>query len=159
MIPLTWNDPTSFIVLVELVSTYQTDDGKYECRTGPGPFEGFFVSSVQFCKHVKFYDDRKNHTRENNNVTDGGVGTPNSWDECFNSIHFGSPLPPDLRDDLDRYIATTPVVVDDAPEQVVRGVQGLCDLINSEDGIPRVQITTILTNAFLLSGMLNNKLG
>ena len=44
--------------------------------------------------------------------------------------------------------------MDDAPEQVVRGVQGLCDF-NSEDGIPRVQITTILTNAFLLSGMLN----
>jgi len=27
-------------------STYQTDDKKYECRTGP--FEGFFVSSVEF---------------------------------------------------------------------------------------------------------------
>ena len=45
--------------------------------------------------------------------------------------------------------------MDDASEQVVRGVQGLCDLINSEDGITRIQITTILTNAFLLSGMLN----
>jgi hypothetical protein len=33
---------------------------KYECRTGP--FEGFFVSSVEFCdaKHKKF-DDRNNH--------------------------------------------------------------------------------------------------
>ena len=31
-------------------STYPTDDKKYECRTGP--FEGFFVSSVEFCKHV-----------------------------------------------------------------------------------------------------------
>ena len=29
-------------------STYPTDDKKYECRTGP--FEGFFVSSVEFCK-------------------------------------------------------------------------------------------------------------
>ena len=37
-------------------STYQTDDKKYECRTGP--FEGFFVTSVEFCKHVKF-DDKK----------------------------------------------------------------------------------------------------
>ena len=35
-------------------STYQTDDKKYECRTGP--FEGFFVSSVEFCKHIKFDD-------------------------------------------------------------------------------------------------------
>ena len=37
-------------------SQYPTDDKKYECRTGP--FEGFFVSSVEFCKNVKF-DDKK----------------------------------------------------------------------------------------------------
>jgi hypothetical protein len=47
-------------------SQYPTDDKKYECRTGP--FEGFFVSSVEFCKHVKF-DDRKDHNRDNNNQT------------------------------------------------------------------------------------------
>ena len=29
-------------------SQYPTEDKKYECRTGP--FEGFFVSSVEFCK-------------------------------------------------------------------------------------------------------------
>ena len=41
-------------------SQYPTDDKKYECRTGP--FEGFFVSSVEFCKHVKFdKDDRKDN--------------------------------------------------------------------------------------------------
>ena len=33
-------------------SQYPTDDKKYECRTGP--FEGFFVGSVEFCKNVKF---------------------------------------------------------------------------------------------------------
>ena len=49
-------------------STYQTDDKKYECRTGP--FEGFFVSSVEFCKHVKF-DDKKDHTRDNKTGTQG----------------------------------------------------------------------------------------
>ena len=39
-------------------SQIPTDDKKYECRTGP--FEGFFVSSVEFCKHGKFdKDDRK----------------------------------------------------------------------------------------------------
>ena len=32
-------------------SQYPTDDKKYECRTGP--FEGFFVSSVEFCKQIK----------------------------------------------------------------------------------------------------------
>jgi hypothetical protein len=37
-------------------SKYPTDDNKYECRTGP--LEGFFVSSVEFCKNVKF-DDKK----------------------------------------------------------------------------------------------------
>ena len=43
-------------------STYPTDDKPYECRTGP--FEGFFVSSVEFCKHVKFdKDDRKDNNR------------------------------------------------------------------------------------------------
>src|SRR5215207_4106578 len=38
-------------------SQYPTDDKKYECRTGP--FEGFFVSSVEFCKYVKFDDNKK----------------------------------------------------------------------------------------------------
>jgi len=37
-------------------SSYPTNDKKYECRTGP--FEGFFVSSVEFSKHIKF--DNKN---------------------------------------------------------------------------------------------------
>ena len=31
-------------------SKYPTDDKKYECRTGP--FEGFFVGSVEFCKFI-----------------------------------------------------------------------------------------------------------
>ena len=44
-------------------SQYPTNDKKYECRTGP--FEGFFVSSVEFCKHIKFdKDDRKDKTIE-----------------------------------------------------------------------------------------------
>jgi hypothetical protein len=61
-------------------SEYPTDDKKYECRTGP--FEGFFVSSVEFCKNIKFYDkddERKDHTNRNNNNktgTQGPVGPP-----------------------------------------------------------------------------------
>ena len=51
-------------------SKYPTDDKKYECRTGP--FEGFFVSSVEFCKHVKF-DDRKD-VRDNRTGTQGPPG-------------------------------------------------------------------------------------
>ena len=39
-------------------SKYPTEDKKYECRTFP--FEGFFVSSVEFCDAKKFdkKDDR-----------------------------------------------------------------------------------------------------
>jgi len=52
-------------------SQYPTDDKKYECQTGP--FEGFFVSSVEFFKHVKF-DDRKDHRKDNNRT--GTQGPP-----------------------------------------------------------------------------------
>ena len=54
-------------------SQYPTDDNKYQCRTGP--FEGFFVSSVEFCKHVKF-DDRKDHSRDNNQTRTQGPPGP-----------------------------------------------------------------------------------
>ena len=57
-------------------SQYQTEDNPYECRTGP--FEGFFVSSVEFCKHIKF-DDRKNHKdRDNRTGTQGPAGPARS---------------------------------------------------------------------------------
>ena len=54
-------------------SQYPTDDKKYECRTGP--FEGFFVGSVEFCKNVKFNDkdDRKDN-RDNRTGTQGPPG-------------------------------------------------------------------------------------
>jgi hypothetical protein len=54
-------------------SQYPTDDKKYECRTGP--FEGFFVSSVEFCKHLKFdkKDDRKD-IRDNRTGPAGPTG-------------------------------------------------------------------------------------
>ena len=38
-----------------VIANTQLMTNKYECRTGP--FEGFFVSSVEFCKHVKFDKD------------------------------------------------------------------------------------------------------
>jgi hypothetical protein len=54
-------------------SQYPTDDKKYECRTGP--FEGFFVSSVEFCKHVKFDKDDRKDIRDRDNRT-GTQGPP-----------------------------------------------------------------------------------
>ena len=77
-----------------------------------------------------------------------GVGTPNSCLECFNSFRFGGPLTPELRDNLDRYLATTPVVVGDHQPQIVGYVGGLCNLIHADQGITVAQITNILTNAF-----------
>ncbi len=54
-------------------SQYPTDDKKYECRTGS--FEGFFVSSVEFCKHVKLdKDDRKDNRVDNRTGTQGPPG-------------------------------------------------------------------------------------
>jgi hypothetical protein len=57
-------------------SQYPTDDKKYECRTGP--FEGFFVSSVEFCKHGKFDNDkdRKDISRDNRTGPQGPQGPP-----------------------------------------------------------------------------------
>jgi hypothetical protein len=52
-------------------STYPTEDKKYECRTGA--FEGFFVSSVEFCK-FKFID--KVDDRDNRTGTQGPPGPP-----------------------------------------------------------------------------------
>ena len=51
-------------------SQIPTEDKKYECRTGP--FEGFFVSSVEFCKHVKF--DKNNDRKDNQTGTQGPPG-------------------------------------------------------------------------------------
>jgi hypothetical protein len=53
-------------------SKYPTDDKKYECRTGP--FEGFFVSSVEFCKHVKFDNKDRKDMRDNRTGPQGPIG-------------------------------------------------------------------------------------
>ncbi|HEX6645722.1 MAG TPA: collagen-like protein [Nitrososphaeraceae archaeon] len=53
-------------------SQYPTDDKKYECRTGP--FEGFFVSSVEFCKFNKFDDKDRTDSRDNRTGTQGPPG-------------------------------------------------------------------------------------
>ena len=60
-------------------SKYPTDDKKYECRTGP--FEGFFVGSVEFCKHIKFDDkDERKDSRDNRTGPQGPAGPPGPQD-------------------------------------------------------------------------------
>jgi hypothetical protein len=54
----------------DMYSTYPTESNKYECRTGP--FEGFFVSSVEFCKHVKFDNDKDRKDIRDNRTGDKG---------------------------------------------------------------------------------------
>ncbi len=53
-------------------SIFQTDDKKNEC--GTGPFEGFFVGSVEYCKFNKF--DKNNDRKDNNTGTQGPAGPP-----------------------------------------------------------------------------------
>ena len=52
-------------------SKYPTDDKKYECRTGP--FEGFFVGSVEFCK-FKFDDKGRKDNRTGTQGPPGATG-------------------------------------------------------------------------------------
>ena len=54
----------------DIYSKYPTNENKYECRTGP--FEGFFVSSVEFCKHIKF--DKDHSSRDTRTGTQGPPG-------------------------------------------------------------------------------------
>ena len=47
---------------------------KYECKTGPA--EGFFVSSVEFCKLIKFDNDNNKKDSDNRIGTQGPPGPP-----------------------------------------------------------------------------------
>jgi hypothetical protein len=58
-------------------SEYKTKDKKYECRTGP--FEGFFVGSVEFCdaKHDKKDKDKdRDRDRDDNRTGTQGPAGP-----------------------------------------------------------------------------------
>ena len=44
----------------KIYSDYQDKEYKYECRTGP--LEGFFVSSVEFCKIAPIIDGKDDQT-------------------------------------------------------------------------------------------------
>ena len=77
IIPLLNNNTFSNVIAQEYdkyrdssYSQYPTDYNKYQCRTGP--FEGFFVSSVEFCKFNKFSEDRK----DNRGNRTGAQGPP-----------------------------------------------------------------------------------
>jgi hypothetical protein len=59
----------------DMYSTYPTEVNKYECQKGP--FEGFFVSSVEFCKKIPVIDNRGgNNDNGSGNGTVGPQGEP-----------------------------------------------------------------------------------
>ena len=77
-------------------SQYPTDDKKYECRTGP--FEGFFVSSVEFCKHIKFDDRKDNKDRDNRTGTQGPAGPAGPAGPQVQQVHKVYQVRLDFRD-------------------------------------------------------------
>ena len=79
--------PTMAIIII---ANIPTDDKKYECRTGPA--EGFFVSSVEFCKHVKFdKDDRKDNNRTGTQGPPGPAGPVNNNSTLVNTFNCINP--------------------------------------------------------------------
>jgi hypothetical protein len=103
-------------------SQYPTDDKKYECRTGL--FEGFFVSSVEFCKHVKF----------ENNKRDTKIGPP------------GPPGPQGPKGDTGATGATG-ATGPEAP-QGIQGIQGITGATGATGpvGITTLNDTNLYTN-------------
>jgi hypothetical protein len=78
----------------DMYSKYPTDVNKYECRTGP--LEGFFASSVEFCKHIKLDNDKDD--RKDNNVTgtQGPQGPPGANGTDGQDGSLGPPSPQGL---------------------------------------------------------------
>jgi len=116
-------------------STYPTDDKKYECRTGP--FEGFFVSSVEFCKHVKFDDKDRKDSRDNRPGTQGPPGPAgpqgppgingNNGNNGLNGLE-GPEGPPGITqlNNTNTYTVTTPIVVFPDDDAIGEG-SAVCD--------------------------------
>jgi hypothetical protein len=58
----------------DIYSKYPTDVNKYECQKGP--FEGFFVSSVEFCKKIPVFDNNRERNNRDGNGMVGPQGPP-----------------------------------------------------------------------------------
>jgi hypothetical protein len=134
-------------------NTYQTDNKKYECRTGP--FEGFFVSSVEFCKQVKF-DDKDSNKRTHNNRTDtqdgdgNGVGT----DQCAGDVEacFRQALNQSQFEMLSAKLASPEGINIDIPGVDSPKIRSFEDICSALQGLPFEQlqedVIEILTQIF-----------
>jgi polysaccharide lyase-like protein/thrombospondin type 3 repeat protein len=94
---------------------YSKQEKKYECRTGP--FEGFFVSSPEFCKSKVIPDRDRDRDRDGGNTTTPNPDTDNDG----------------VNDNVDNCPTTY------NPEQVDRpdndGIGNLCDPDDDNDGV------------------------
>jgi len=100
-------------------SIIQTDDKKYECRTGP--FEAFFVGSVEFCKFNKF--DKNNDRKDNNTGTQGPAGPQGpSGITQLNATNFYSVNNSTFSDPTDPVESVTAVALCDICDFAISGV-------------------------------------
>jgi hypothetical protein len=107
-------------------STYQTDDKKYECRTGP--FEGFFVSSVEFCKHIKFDDNKRDHRDNNQTGIQGPPGPQGPQGIQGIPGPIGEPGITQLVNGIDVYLVSDVRIIQNPGEQGGSiGVSAECD--------------------------------
>ncbi len=114
-------------------SKYPTEVNKYECRTGP--LEGFFVSSVEFCKFK--FDDRKDNNREddredNRTGTQGPSGPPGPTGAIGATGPQGPPGPTSASgitqlNNTNTYNVTAPDVVSTVVDDVVGEGSAVCD--------------------------------
>ena len=116
-------------------SKYPTDDKKYECKTGP--FEGFFVSSVEFCKHIKF-DDKKDRDGKIGPQGPAGPQGPSGFNGTNGATGATGPAGP----------------------QGPQGIQGLTGATGATgpSGITTLNDTNLYTNSsanYVLNGQIN----
>jgi hypothetical protein len=132
-----------------MYSQYPTEENKYECRTGP--LEGFFVSSVEFCKHVKF--DKFDKDRENITGTQGPPGPQGPAGPAGGQTGpQGPPGPPGIPGPQGERGFTgatgTTGIQGPAGEEGMDGTQGPPGIINAELCPPN----TDLENYYVLNG-------
>jgi hypothetical protein len=73
-----------------MYSKYPTEVNKYECRTGP--FEGFFVSSVEFCKFKFDKDDDRKDNKDHNNPPPSSSSHPPPTQNPISNITINKEL-------------------------------------------------------------------
>ena len=124
-------------------SQYPTEGNKYECQTGP--FEGFFVGSVEFCKFNKFDDNKRDDNSRDNNRT-GTQGPPGPQGQVGPEGPPGPPGPPGPQGPV-------------GPEgpQGIQGIQGLIGPNGTQGppGIVNAELCppgTDLENVYVLNG-------